>query len=125
MPIEKAIWYPSWYELDPTLEVGSVDEFHFFRVVPDHLANEDDPIFYGDLWGDKHLYYSARKRILKIHHPQIGDIQKIYTRGLDYTITLTDGTILKVEAEETPGVVYDLPEPVRDWRVFVEMEPAE
>ena len=124
MSIERAIWHPFWYELDQSLEVGCVNEFDFFRTPPDDLANEELPIFYCGNWNDKHLYYSAKKRILKIHHPQIGDIQKIDARGLDYTVTLTDGTIRKVEAEETPGVVYDLHKPVEDWRVFVEMEPA-
>ncbi len=42
------------------------------------------------------------------------------TRGLDYTITLADGTDLRVNAEETPGTCYE--RVIRDWRFVIEFE---
>ena len=124
MPIEHAIWHPFWYELDQSVEAGQVDCFEFFRRPPHDFANDDVLVFYCGNWNDSSRYFTAKKRILKIHHPQIGSIQRIDARDLDYTFTLLDGTILKVEAEQCPGVVHGFRTPVKDWRVFVEMESA-
>lgn len=49
----------------------------------------------------------ASGRIVAIRHPELGEIRKIDTRGLDYTITLADGTALLVNAEEDPGKLYE------------------
>lgn len=124
MTIERAIWLPFWYELDQSIEVGVVDDFDFFREAPEYLGPEQRPVFYHGSWNERHLFCTARKRIVSIRHHQLGAIRKIDTRGLDYTFTMLDGRVLKVEAEESPGWVYDIPDPVDDWRVEVEMEPA-
>jgi hypothetical protein len=58
--------------------------------------------------------------IAAIRHPELGAVRKVDTRGLDYTITLADGTELRVEAEETPGVCYE--RQVTGWRFGVEFE---
>ena len=124
MPPEKAVWYPVWYELDQSLEVGRVDSFGFFRKAPDHISAGGRPVFYFGDWNDKQQYYFAKKRVLSIHHHQLGSIHKIDARGLDYTLTLSDGRVLKVEAEETPGLVYGRHDRIEDWHVHVEPDPA-
>src|SRR5438874_1465309 len=119
MACERALWHPFWYELDQSLEVGLVNNFDFFRVAPGYLTKEALPVFYFGNWRDKDLYFSARKRIIAIRHGKLGSIQKIDTKGLNYTFTMTDGSELLVEAEETPGLVYGHTEPITDWRIFV------
>jgi len=122
MPVERAIWYPYWYELDQPIAVGQVGEFDFFHKHPESLRDETSAIFFHGDWSDASKYYSSKKLILAIYHPRFGAINNINTSGLDYTITLADGTEYRVEAEESPGKVYKLAESITDWRVQVEME---
>lgn len=126
MPAERAIWYPFWYGLDQPIAVGAVADFDFFVKPPEAIVNEGLPVFYHGDWHERcrHLYDRRRKRILSIWHPVLDSIRKIETSGLDYTFAMADGRALKVEAEETPGLVYAHPEPITDWRIFVEMETA-
>jgi hypothetical protein len=126
MTTERAIWYPFWYELDQSIAVGQVANFDFFKMPPEYVVSDGLPVFYHGDWQEKcrPLYYTHRRRILKIHHPELGPINRIDTQGLDYTFTLEGGQVILVEAEEDPGLVYGRPERVQDWRVFVEMEVA-
>lgn len=126
MSVENAIWFPFWYELDQPITVGQISEFDFFKDPPPYILHEGLPVFYHGDWQEKcrHLYKREKKRILSIRHPQLGSIHAIDTKGLDYTFKLTDGRVLKVEAEETPGLIYDFPQKVDDWRVSVELEPV-
>lgn len=101
-----AAWIPGWYELDQPLEVGVEEEFVFWRVVPDYLYNSESLVFYNTLWHEGDGVFGTG-RILKIRHPELGDIRKINTRGLDYTITLMDGSELLVNAEEEPGKMFE------------------
>jgi len=123
MAREHAIWYPHWYELDQAIEVGCVGEFEFFVSPPEHLADEGVLVFFVPWYADNEQRYTARKRIVRIHHPRLGEIRGIDTRGLDYKFNMMEGPYLLVEAEETPGRVYGQP-PIEDWRIYVEMEPA-
>lgn len=126
MPLERVIWYPYWYECDQPLAVGETADFDFFKTPPDYINNDGLRVFYHGDWKEKcrALFDTERRRILSIEHPVLGPIQRIETSGLDYTFTMPDGRVLKVEAEETPGWVYDWPEPIADWRIFVETEPG-
>jgi hypothetical protein len=124
MSCELAIWFPFWYELDQSLEVGTEKEFAFFRVAPPHVPIGSLPVFFFGL-GEKKDYYLARKRIIAIRHPLLGDIQEIQARGLCYKFILSDGRELNVEAEESPGVVYGFDKDITDWRIYVEMESLE
>lgn len=118
--VVEVAWVPGWYELDPPLEVGLTDEFAFWRVVPDHLRGPEPLVLYNTLWHPADAVV-ARGTIAAIRHPELGAVRKVDTRGLDYTITLADGTELRVEAEETPGVCYERPE-VTEWRFVVAFE---
>jgi len=114
-----AAWVPGWYGLDPTLEVGMTDEFAFWRVIPDHIRGPEPLVLYNTLWHPEDAVVVCGT-IAAIRHPELGAVTKVNTRGLDYTITLADGTELRVEAEETPGLCYE--RDVNDWRFVVEFE---
>ncbi|MDB5300808.1 MAG: hypothetical protein JWO87_2471 [Phycisphaerales bacterium] len=126
MSIETAVWFPYWYELDQSISVGQVADFDFFKDPPGNVAHDGRRVFYHGNWQEKyrHLFEKRRLRILGIRHPTLGPIQSIDTFGMDYTFTMTDGRVRKVEAEGKPGSVYDHPEPIADWRIYVEVEPA-
>ena len=101
-----AAWVPGWYELDPQLEVGLNGEFAFWRVVPEYLSGPESLVLYNTLWHPEDAVI-ARGTTTAIRHPELGAIQKVDTRGLDYTITLSDGNQLLVNAEEKPGRAYE------------------
>ena len=104
--MERVTWIPGWYELDPLLEVGLDDEFVFWRVVPEHFYGIETLVFYNAVWHPEDGVFASGK-IAAIRHPELGEIRKIDTSGLDYTITLADGTDLMVNAEEDPGNMYE------------------
>jgi hypothetical protein len=72
----------------------------------------------------------ASGTIAAIRHSELGAVRKVDTRGLDYALTLTDGTELLVNAEEEPGKLFEraggqwvaLPRVVSDWRFVVEFK---
>jgi hypothetical protein len=108
--MEKAIWCPFWYEMDQAIEIGIIAQYEFFINPPKYVDAQNLPVFFHGSWKDRDLYYSAFKRIVAIRHSELGDIMKIDASGLVYSITLLDGTVHRVEAEEqTPGDVYDFP----------------
>ena len=127
--MEAVAWVPGWYALDPSLEVGLSAEFAFWRVVPDHLRGPERLVLYNDLWHPQDAVV-ARGTIAAIRHPELGAIRKVDTRGLDYTLTLADGTELLVNAEEEPGQLFERAGEqwresalvVSDWRFVVEFE---
>jgi hypothetical protein len=126
MPTERAIWYPFWYELDQPIAVGETGDFDFFKMPPEYVRTDGLPVFYHGDWQEKcrNLFVTERKQIIGINHSVLGQIDEIATDGLDYKFTMSDGRVLLVEAEETPGLIYEWPKPINDWRVLVEMEPA-
>ena len=127
--MERAFWIPGWYELDPLLEVGLEDEFAFWRAVPEYLGCRDRLVFHNALWHPDEVLFASGK-IIAIRHPELGEVRKVDTRGLDYTITMADGTELLVNAEEDPGKLYkgkpsawvESERVVSQWRFEVEFE---
>lgn len=127
--MEAVAWVPGWYELDPPLEVGQSDQFAFWRMTPDHIRGPERLVFYNTLWQSEDAVV-ASGRIVAIRHPELGAVRKVDTRGLDYTLTLADGTELLVNAEEEPGKLYERTgerwaestRVVSDWRFVVEFE---
>jgi hypothetical protein len=126
MAIETAIWFPFWYECDQSIRVGQIGDFDFFKDVPEYIAHNGLHVFYHGDWSEKslHLFDRRRVKILNMRHPELGSIYSINTTGLDYTFTMSDGRSQKVEAEETPGLVYERNRPIADWRIYVEIEPV-
>jgi hypothetical protein len=127
--MERVAWVPGWYELDQPLAVGLTDWFTFWRFVPDNLRGPERLVLYNTL-GDPGEVLFARGTIAAIWHPDLGAILRVDTRGLVYTIYLADGTRLGVEAEESPGELYEWrgsrweasSRLVKDWRFVVEFE---
>jgi hypothetical protein len=127
--MEAVAWVPGWYELDPPLAVGGTGEFAFWRTVPDDLQGPERLVLYNTLWHPEDAVV-ARGKIAAIWHPELGAIHNVNTGGLDYTITLADGTELLVNAEEEPGKLFERAgnqwqessRVVSAWRFIVEFE---
>jgi hypothetical protein len=128
-PMKRAAWVPGWYELDPPLSVGLSSEFAFWRVVPDNLVGPEALVVYNTLWHPEDAIVCSGT-IAAIYHPVFGAVQMIDTRGIDYTITLNNGTQLLVNAEEQPGKLFERANGnwtessrlVSDWRFVIEFE---
>jgi hypothetical protein len=134
----RAIWYPYWYERDLPIHAGQIGEFEFFDAPPDYVKDDGLPVFWHDGHGPDRTH-KEHLRILSIYHPELGYIESIDTVGLEYTVTMIDGRVLKLEAEEAPGTVYflksgeacedgepiDTPWMLQDWRFYVEAEKSE
>jgi hypothetical protein len=125
----RVAWVPGWYELDPQLEVGLEGEFAFWRAVPEHLRGPEEFVLYNDLWHPGDGMFASGK-ITAIRHPELGEVRKVNTCGLDYAITLADGTEIVVNAEEDPGKMFEgkpgawveSKRVVSQWRFEVEFE---
>ena len=102
----RVAWVPGWYELDPQLAVGLEAEFAFWRHVPEHLCGLEEFVLYNYLRHPEDELFASGK-ITAIRHPELGEIRKVDTCGLDYTITLADGTEIVVNAEEDPGKMFE------------------
>jgi hypothetical protein len=53
MAVQRAIWFPFWYEMDQSVAVGQEGDFDFFKVVPDYIAHDGLPVFYHGDWQEK------------------------------------------------------------------------
>ncbi len=62
---------------------------------------------------------------MKITHPELGDVKGIITIGLDYSIYLSDGNVIIVNAEESPGKIYDSQYVVSEWGFDVQINMIE
>ena len=107
-------WKPAWYELDQSIVVGDIDLFYLSR---DYLY------FWTDLLWDHDCEVKAE--ILSISHSELGDIKGIITIGLDYSIYLSNGSEIIVNAEESPGDIVNSECVVREWDFDVQIRIIE
>ena len=107
-------WEPQWYELDQSIVVGDVDLFYLSK---DNLYFAKGSATTDDC--------EVRAEILNISHSELGDINGIIAIGLDYSIYLSDGRLITVNAEETPGRICDSKYVVRDWGFDVQISIIE
>ncbi len=133
----QAVWYPSWYNLDQSLEVGKESEYALFRCVPEYLKEFGDHVFFNESYGVTWKPTDVRRvkaMVKSITNSVLGAILRIDTsERFDYTITLADGTELLVNAEEEPGKLYERrggewvesTRVVDDWRMDVELSLCE
>ena len=107
-------WEPYWYELDQTIVVGDID---FFYLSTDklHFTN-------GFIENDE---YEVKAEILSIHHSELGEIKGIVTYGLDYSIYLSNGDLIIVNAEEDPGSIEESKYSVSEWEFDVQVRIME
>ena len=118
-----ALWTPGWYELDQTLVIGERQKYWFFQNPPDECRthSEDvDLVFYNQLDSTKNCSVRFAK-IVEMVHPELGELLRIDTDGLDYIFFPSDGAELVVNAEEDPGATSSDVE-VADWSVVVKLE---
>jgi hypothetical protein len=121
-----ALYKFRFHELDQSIDVGEEGEFTFFvdphyRAAPTAPIRKDMILVFANTFGPEGLV-SHSCRIVAIDHPQLGSVRSISTRGLEYTVTLTNGTAFRVEAEERPGSIQEGPV-VADWTFLVNIEP--
>ncbi|VAW72226.1 hypothetical protein MNBD_GAMMA12-1658 [hydrothermal vent metagenome] len=110
----KCIYVMDWYELDQSVVVGQVGVFYF-------LENSEPPQFYCGLFSNANSELRSCK-IYSIHHPELGQIRELNTKGLDYTITLVNGKSFEVNAEEEPGKVFGFPMQPKDWKFEIDVK---
>ena len=121
---QTAIWIPGWYELDQTLVLGQRQKFWFFESPPESMATEnaDDGglVFFNK--SDVSENCVARfARIDEVSHPQLGAILRVDTDGLDYIFFPVEGEEVIVNAEEEPGLAYEMEPPISDWSLQVKL----
>lgn len=109
-------WEPDWYELDQCIVVGDVDLFYLTK---------DNLYFENGLSSSGKYEYEVKAEILKITHPELGEIRGIITIGLDYSIYLSDGTVIIVNAEENPGEIFNSQYAVSGWSFEVQIHIIE
>ena len=107
-------WKPRWYELDQSIVVGDVDLFYL---------SKDNLYFANGFAADNDCEVKAK--ILNINHLELGDIKGIITIGLDYSIYLSDGNIIIVNAEDSPGDIENSKHVVREWEFDVQINIIE
>lgn len=105
MSVTRAEWQPGWYELDQAIAVGTTAEFAFFPPLT-QAKIDMRLLFYNTLWVPENAVV-ATGSVVCITHPKLGQLQRVETRGLDYTFVLPSGTELVVNAEEEPGRLYE------------------
>lgn len=110
----RALWVPTWYDLDHEIALGWQDSLRFF-VTPDpdvlqmaHNAGKGDfdAILFTGL-ASSGPWFTLFGTVTSIQHAQLGPIQSIFSNGLDYTVVPVEGPPFIVNAEEQPGTVWD------------------
>ena len=114
-----AIWIPAWYELDQSVVLGERDVFLFFAKRDS--ADTSETFFFWNALCD-HSCFEAEATVSNIQHSVFGQLRAILAEGLDYSLITGAGTCIRVEAEESPGYVYDREETLRDREFLVELE---
>ena len=118
---KKAVWRPSWYEMDQSIAVGSDSRFCFYQDSRGQgLDEEIDFSFFNQLDSDANSE-TRFATVAGICHSVLGPLSRVDTDGLDYIFTLLDGTDVVVNAEEEPGKSYDDGIEIEDWSVVVSL----
>lgn len=107
----------AWYELDQSIVVGDIDLFY--------LSKNKHHFYHGFMGND---VCEVKAEILSISHPELGAVKGIIAIGLCYSIYLSDGNEIIVEAEEYPGYIegckYGIKE-VKEWEFDVQIRIIE
>ena len=121
----KAVYKFRFYELDQPIKIGEASEFSFF-IDPHTAAAPPNRLYEGLLWIFHNTlgqdFVSLKCSIQRIWHPELGLVREIDTKGFTYRIVLVDGTVVTVEAEESPGLVLDGGQSVTDWLFLVDVK---
>ena len=119
----RAIWKPSWYEMDQSLTVGVHQKFWFFQDDPSQaeLKADFDYVFYNQLDSDTNTQVRFAE-IVEIHHSVLGPLSQVDTDGLDYIFVPMGAKEILVNAEEEPGKTYDSELEIADWTLHVTLQ---
>jgi hypothetical protein len=120
---KKALWTPGWYELDQTLVLGERQKYWFFNEPPEECVKPGDDVdlvFYNQLDSSKNCVVRYA-RIAEMVHPQLGQLLRVDTDGLDYIFFPVEGEEIVVNAEEEPGSIYNGGQQIDDWSVLVKL----
>jgi len=118
--LKKAIWTPSWYEMDQTIAVGVKNKFWFFQETPEIDFNDEayDLVFFNQLDSNSNSVVRFAN-IAEIFHESLGPMVRIDADGLDYIFTPVNGNDILVNAEEEPGKTYEDGVEIDEWSVMV------
>lgn len=110
--MKKLIYTPSWYEMDQPLILGKKDKFYISK---DKKSFSNEFASYDDV--------EIEGIITKIYHPEPGEFKELNTKGLVYRFYKIDGSLIKVEAEETPWHIEYPPghKDITNWDFEVEL----
>lgn len=120
-----ALYKFRFYELDQAISVGAEEEFWFFvdphfDAAPSSPISRDMILVFANTVGLRGTV-SHRCKIRSITHPSLGKVTRIVTTGFDYTITLEDGRVFVVDAEERAGTLVEGDAVVDDWAFIVDL----
>jgi hypothetical protein len=110
----RALWVPTWYDLDHEIALGWQDSLRFFvtpdpdvlQIAHDAGKRDFDAILFTGL-ASSGPWFTLFGTVTSIQHAQLGAIQSIFSNGLDYTVVPVEGPPFIVNAEEQPGTVWD------------------
>lgn len=108
--------------MDQSLAVGIKQKFWFFQDIPAQMVDEDvDYVFFNQL--DSEVNSVLRfAEIVEIYHPELGNLARVDTDGLDYIFVPIEGGEIFVNAEEEPGNAYDTEFEIDDWTLQVTLQ---
>lgn len=87
-------WRPSWFGLDQTTIAKDTDYFYLSKhkaTFANEEASSEDQEVYAE--------------VLRIAHPELGEVQGILTEGLSYWIFICEENFVQIDAEENIGEV--------------------
>lgn len=114
--LQTATWRPQWHQLDQEVAIGQTARFWFHPQ-----TSPGEPLrFFNSLPSPEATSEVRQACVVAIEHPDLGPLVRIDTRGLDYVFYGVQGTEWIVNAEETPGLIYD-DQPVGDWSIQVQL----
>lgn len=118
----KAVWTPSWYEMDQSLSVGIKQKFWFFQDKPSHGDQEDIELAFFNQLDSEVNSVTRFAEIVEIYHDVLGPLARVDTDGLDYIFVPIEGSEIFVNAEEEPGNAYDTEFEIEDWTLLVTLQ---
>lgn len=120
--IHTALWQPRWRRLDQSLDVGQHRRWWFYPGRESGTEGLARPSGHGQLVlfnriASREFPSEVRSAtLISIEHAELGLFARVDTEGLDYVFRTLGGREYIVNAEETPGLIYDENElAVDDW----------
>ncbi len=123
--IRTAFWKPGWHCNDQSLQLGQAGEFWFYAdpQTPEDsgsMAQRPPLQLFNRTVSDDHVPQLRSATVVGIEHPVLGPLAGIDTSELDYVFRTVGGDDYVVNAEEEPGMVYDMEQvQVKDWTITV------